>query len=193
MEKINFEELKSEIDTASIPNIEAKADEFINQINRNHGIRGQHAKISDDRYMDSNAVAENREEIRAEARMRAEQRRQTIAIANKIEKKQRWQKLINAGLAIVIAGTLGGFVAKYSASEIEHNDTTTLEQQDDYIVPTQAEFDAGLTQEQIQTKRALDEEENAKLKEIVEESQKQIEEENQALEQSIQERYSRSR
>lgn len=155
--------------------LEEKAEEYIDLINQNHGISGKHAGAPKPIEIDQTKEDEYRQERRYAARKNLEQRMKENKIAQRhvrnLKIKEHAPQILAA--ALVISATMAGVVgAIVNGQTIELQDQPAMEQpqesvvndqtlkqayQEAGIVPTEEELAAGLTAEQIQDKRALDE------------------------------------
>lgn len=169
--------------------LEEKTDDYINLINQNHGIKGKHAGALKPTRIDANAEREYQEDIRYIARKQHDQRmreyEQRIKENKEIQKHTRNLKIKEhapqiLAAALVVSATMAGIVgAVLNEKTVELQDSPAMEQlqeavneqtlkqsyQEAGIVPTQAEYEAGLTADQIIAKRAMDEQANAEIME----------------------------
>lgn len=130
------------------------------------------------------------EEIRKQnARRRLEER---LAKNEVVQTKTKKLKLKNhigkiVGAALIVAATLSGTVAAIQIQDTLTNEEPNIEMEveQESIIPTQAELEAGLTLEQIKAKRNIDADENAMLQAMVNESQNQTTEKNNNLDETI--------
>lgn len=144
--------------------IKQKTDEYIDLINQNHGIRGEHAGQYKLPEIDKKAEEEYGYDTRYIARKQLEERiakNQKIKDqAKNIKIKQYAMRII--GTALIVGATFAGTVAAiHYSNNMELSEEPSLEQP----MPTEEEFNAGLTPEQIQAKQALDEQANAEIME----------------------------
>ncbi len=188
---------------AFVSNLEEKTDRYIRQIDKNHASEvaplGKHAKP-----IEVNTTAlrkipprydyeKDHADIRWKAAINLQQRLEKNKVVKEGTRKLTFGKtvgkIIATGLIAVAAGTCVGTVAAYYSTNILNMNDTGIEQNDNVItpvpiendqkiIPTQAEYEAGLTQEQLAQKRALDAKENAELRAFVEAGQQQTQEYN---------------
>lgn len=166
--------------------LEEKTDDYIDLINKNHGIKGDHAGAPKPIEIDQTKEYEYKQDIRYIARKRIEQRMKEKKLARNLKIK----KGLRVAVGIVLCGTLaGGTIAIINSTksfENEPNNEPVIEQ-------TEEEYQAGLTPDQLQEKQALDDAENARLQAIVDQANQLTAEHNQQVEDAIDATYGRSR
>ena len=201
------------------PELEKQTDKYIRQIDKNRGGNsdvplGKHAKpvqttdTATRKTYSSYDQQTDQQDIRWAANARLQMRLQNNELIRKetrnLSIKQTVGKIITAGLIAITAGTCVGQVAAYYNQNTLDMDDTVIEQNDnvivptpiengDEIIPTHEEYEAGLTQEQLAEKRALDAEENAKLYGFVEAGKQQAQEYNEMQEEIINSRSGHTR
>ena len=201
------------------PSLEEKTDNYIRQIDKNHADYletplGKHAKpvqtteTTIRKTYSSYDQQTDQADIRWAANTRLQMRLQSNELIRKetrnLSIKQVVGKIITTGLIAITAGTCVGHVAAYYNQNTLDMDDTVIEQNDnvivptpiengDEIIPTKEEYEAGLTQEQLAEKRALDAEENAKLYGFIEAGRQQVQEYNEMQEEIINSRSGHTR
>lgn len=202
------------------PGLEEKTDNYIRQIDKNHADYletplGKHAKPAQTtettirKTYSGYDQQTDQEEIRWAANTRLQARLQSNKLIRKETRnltiKQAVGKIITTGLIAITAGTCVGHVAAYYIQNtLDITNDTAIEQNDnvivptpiengDEIIPTKEEYEAGLTQEQLAEKRALDAEENAKLYGFIEAGRQQAQEYNEMQEEIVNSRSGHTR
>ena len=172
--------------------LEEKADDYIDLINKNHGIKGdQVGEIKPTPIeIDQTKEYEYKQDVRYIARKRIEQRMEQRMEEKRLARNLKIKKALRVAVGIVLCGTLaGGTIAIINSTksfENEPNNEPVIEQ-------TEEEYQAGLTPEQLQEKQALDDAENARLQAIVDQANQLTAEHNQQVEDAIDTTYGRSR
>jgi len=160
---ISLNQLQSRINETSVPSIEERTNRFIEQIDKNHErettkVRTQMIKYDPAKKEKEQAQRRyDQELLQATATARLQSR---LEKNEKIRKETRNLKIKHIIMgALIVAGTFSGIVGAYNTGILELNQIQELEQSaEEKIIPTQEEFEAGLTQEQLKAKYVVDNE-----------------------------------
>jgi len=154
---ISLNQLQSRINETSVPSIEERTNRFIEQIDKNHEREISKQRTQMIKYDPAKKEKERAQrrydqevlEVAANARLQYRLERN-----EKIRKETRNLKIKHVIMgALIVAGTFSGIVGAYKAGILELNQIQELEQTaEEKIIPTQEEFEAGLTQEQLKRK-----------------------------------------